>query len=369
MPRTWAQLLQLFRRLSLSDVIPLTSRQRLLCAMHLGTPDRVPVAPMEFGCLDPESSLARELIERTDFIHFVELDGNPYLGAAARVDRDNEGNKTIITFHTPQGPLHSVVERTDVTWARTEFPCKSYADAEKILAIPYQPSAPDATAYHHWDEKIGEQGVVMVTIVDGICWPAELFSAQDFCLMWVEARDLMIELTEVATERLCHFYRQLCEAGVELFRIVGGEYASVQLGPEAYQRLVVEPDRRLVDVIHQYGGIAYFHNHGPITKYYEQLLQIGIDALDPLEAPPWGDCDIAEAKDRIGSKICLVGNLDDMEVLGKYPTEEVLAMGQELIEKAGPDGFILAGTASGTYTEHAARNFMALAELSKRMAG
>ena len=70
-------LLQLSRRLSPLDVMPLTSRERLLCAIGLGTPDRVPVAPMEFGSLDPESSLARELIERTDFIHFVELGGNP----------------------------------------------------------------------------------------------------------------------------------------------------------------------------------------------------------------------------------------------------------------------------------------------------
>jgi len=363
------RLLQLPCKPSPSDVIPLTSRERLLCAMRLGTPDRVPVAPSEFGCLDPDSSLAQELIERTDFIHLVGCGGDPFLGAAAQVDTRTEGNRTITTYHTPRGPLQAVVEHTGVTAARSEFPCKSYADAEKILSIPYEPPEPDATDYHRWNEKIDEQGVVLLSIVDGICWAADLFSPQDFCLMWMEARDLMIELTEVATQRLCYFYSRLCEAGVELFRIVGGEYVSVQLGPEAYQCLVVEPDRRLVDVIHQYGGIAYFHNHGPITRYYHQLLQIGPDAVDPLEAPPWGDCDIAEAKDRIGRKICLVGNLDDMEVLGKYPTEKVLAMGRELIEKAGPDGFVLAGTASGIYTEHAARNFIALAELSKQIAG
>ncbi len=39
------------------------------------------------------------------------------------------------------------------------------------------------------------------------------------------------------------------------------------------------------------------------------------------------------------------------------------------IEKAGPDGYILAGTTSSTFTEHAARNFLALAELSEQMAG
>jgi hypothetical protein len=51
-----------------------------------------------------------------------------------------------------------------------------------------------------------------------------------------------------------------------------------------------------------------------------------------------------------------------MEVLDKLPTEEVVRRGLELVEKAGPDGFVLSGTASGIYGEHAARNFIALAE-------
>ncbi len=59
----------------------------------------------------------------------------------------------------------------------------------------------------------------------------------------------------------------------------------------------------------------------------------------------------------------MVGNLDDMEVLNKLPTEEVLRLGRLLIEQAGPDGFVLSGTASGTYGERAARNFLALADM------
>ena len=347
----------------------MTSRERLLCAMHLGTPDRVPVTPWGLGALDPESALAQELIERTDIIIGVGGGANPYLGAAAEPHTRIDGNKTIITYETPQGPLRSVIECTDVTRGHTEFPCKSYQDAEKVLSIPYELPTVDTSKHQQRAEELGDQGLVLVGGGDGINYVAELFAPEDFCLMWADVRDLMIELTEVATNRLSHIYAQLCQADAKYFRIVGGEYVSVQLGPEAFQRLVVEPDRRLVDIIHQYGGVAHFHNHGPMTHYYDQLLEIGIDSLDPLEAPPWGDCDIAEAKARIGDKMCLVGNLDDMEVLGKYPTARILEMGRELIEKAGPDAYILAGTSSGTYTEHAARNFIALAELSEQRAG
>jgi hypothetical protein len=44
-------------------------------------------------------------------------------------------------------------------------------------------------------------------------------------------------------------------------------------------------------------------------------------------------------------------------------------MGRERLEAAGPDGFILGGTSSGTYTEHAVENFIALRELSEEVYG
>ena len=348
----------------------MTSRERLLCALRRGTPDRVPVAPFGMGSIAPDSELGQELIERTDILYSVGAGGaDPLRGERGRVRTETSGRHIITTYETPAGPLQAVRTQTEQTTAQTKFFCQTAQDADKILSVPYEPPLVDTAEHDQARESIGERGLVIVGVPDSVCWPAELFSPQDFCLLWAEAPQKMIELVDAATERLRYYYRALCEAGVRTFRIVGGEYVSVQLGPRAYQRLVVEPDKRLVDVIHEYGGIAYSHNHGPITRYYDQVLQMGLDALDPLEAPPWGDCDMAEAKRRIGADICLVGNLDDMEVLGKYPTAEVLAMGQTLVEQAGPGGFILAGTASGIYTEQAARNFMALAELSTQMAG
>ena len=96
--------------------------------------------------------------------------------------------------------------------------------------------------------------------------------------------------------------------------------------------------------------------------FLADLRDLGIDALDPLEAPPWGDCDLAKAKEILAGRTCIVGNLDDMEVLEKYTEEEIRGIGRERIRQAGPDGFILGGTASGTFTERGARGFMTLVE-------
>jgi len=65
----------------------------------------------------------------------------------------------------------------------------------------------------------------------------------------------------------------------------------------------------------------------------------------------------------IGEDVCLVGNLDDMEILNKIDEEMVIKIAMERIKDLKPIGFILAGTASGIFGEKAARNFIALAEM------
>ncbi len=346
----------------------MTSRQRLLTALRRGRPDRVPVGPFTLGALDPESDVAKELIRVTDPFISVGGGADPVWGENAPVERFTEGNATVSVCHTPTGDLRSVRRRTAKTSATVEFWCKRYDDAEKWLSLPYHPPEPDLTEFSRWKERIGEEGLVMVGMGDGVCLPAELFSPAGFSLLWADEPDLMRRLVRVAADRYNVWVEKLCEAGVDAFRIVGGEYVSVQLGPAAFEELVVGPDGELCEIMRKHGAISYFHNHGPVTRYYGQFLRIGMDALDPLEAPPWGDCDLAEAKRRIGRDVCMVGNLDDMEVLDKLPWNEIEPIAAERLAAAGPDAFVLGGTASGTYSERGARMFMNLVPLAEAMA-
>jgi len=57
-----------------------------------------------------------------------------------------------------------------------------------------------------------------------------------------------------------------------------------------------------------------------------------------------------------------------MEVLESMDQETVKEMGRKCIEAAGPASYVLGGTASGTYTEKAARNFIALVDVAKEYA-
>jgi hypothetical protein len=314
-----------------------------------------------------DSPLGGELLARTDPIADVGVGGNPILGSAARMESEQQGDITVTTLHTPKGDLVSKFRRTEATGAAIEFFLKDPSDIEKMLSIPYVIPEYDISGYRELRDRVGEEGLVMVGMMNGVAVPASWFSPEGFCLAWADAPDLVERLTAISTERLILYMKELGRQGVDAFRVVGGEYASVQLGPEGFKRLCVPYDRQLVRAIRDGGAVAHYHNHGPIMRCLDHFAEIGFDSLDPLEAPPWGDADLREARKRLSDRICFVGNLDDMEVIDKRPTEEVLAIARRRLAEAGDRGFILGGTSSGTFGDRAARNFIAMAEMVRGM--
>jgi uroporphyrinogen-III decarboxylase len=345
----------------------MTSRERLLTALRGGTPDRVPVAPFGMGKLDPDSAAGRELIAKTDPFLTTGGGGDPFLGKNVPVTTLREGDVSTTVFHTPRGDLVRRHQRTVVTSATVEFPCKDAQDVEKLLSLSYEPPDVNLDAYRQWCERAGEEALVMVGIPNAVCFPATMLAPAEFSLLWADAPDLMAQMTAIASARVNAYVERLSQAGADAYRIIGGEYVTCQLGPAAFEALIQPFDTPLCRIMRRYGAVAYYHNHGPIMRWLEPIRELGVDALDPLEAPPWGDCDLREARRRIGDRVCLVGNLDDMEVLEQWDADAVKELGRRRIEEAGTTGFILGGTASGTYTERAARNFIALVEVAEAM--
>ncbi len=346
----------------------MTSRERLLCALRCGTPDRVPAGAFTLGRIDPESEFGREFIQGSDCIHSPGC-GFSFWGAEAEMERADEGGGvTRLTLHGPKGDLVWRHRRTAETSACVEFPLRTSLDIERALAVPYTPCRPDLDGYQRELERFGDELLVMPGIPNAVCWVADLFSPEDFCLLWAEDPEAMIELAAAANERIVPFAREAARQGMEALRIIGGEYVTCQLGPRGVEPLLSAFDAALCDAIHESFALAYYHCHGPIMAFLADLRDLGIDALDPLEAPPFADCDLVKAKEILRGRVCIVGNLDDMEQLEKLDAESVRRIGRERIRQAGPDGYVLGGTASGTFTERGARNFLVLREVAEEYA-
>lgn len=349
---------------------PMTTRQRLLAVAQCRACDHVPVSPSGLGRLDPDGEAAAELVRTCD--PFIMPGGGTGMfsifgGRNCREQWREEGRLRRCVLETPGGQFTCAIRKTEVASYMVEFPCKCPADLERFLSIPFEPIEPDLGRYRKACRRYGEEAFVLLSCPDGICMPAELMSPEQFCLLWADAPDLMTAAVAEATRRVAAYVESACRSGVQGFRLVGGEYASTQLGPQAFQELIVEPDRLLVELMHRHGTLAYYHNHGPMMRYLEPIARIGVDMLDPLEMPPYGDMDLTRAREIIAGRYCIVGTFDDMEMLGKWPVEKVLEGLRERLRCYGTRGICIGGSASGTYTERTARAFCALVEAVRQM--
>ena len=101
-----------------------------------------------------------------------------------------------------------------------------------------------------------------------------------------------------------------------------------------------------MELIHSYGGLVYVHCHGALGAVLERFADMGVNVLHPIEAPPLGDITLAEAKRRIGDRVCLEGNIQIGDVM-TLSRQEIVAQVVQTIQDAGDrGGFILSLTAT-----------------------
>ena len=70
---------------------------------------------------------------------------------------------------------------------------------------------------------------------------------------------------------------------------------------------------------------------------------LGADGIQPIEEPPVGDCSLAEAKRRIGQRVCMIGGFDQFHGFnGCTPGDTRRAVREAFDAAGGGGGFILA---------------------------
>ncbi|GAG16903.1 unnamed protein product, partial [marine sediment metagenome] len=233
------------------------------------------------------------------------------------------------------------------TWTTEHF-VKNVDDLDKWLSISYEPGEVNVDRIKKAEKEIEDNGIPFVDTGDPILIVAELFSLEDFLLNWITHRKKIIYAMDVIFERQYEELEKALELGAgPAFRIVGPEYATPPyVPPEDFRELVVKYDRRLIELIHKYGGFARVHCHGRIGKVLPMFVEMGADGTDPVEAPPSGDIELAEAKRLYGNDLVLFGNMQlrDLEYATPEEMDELVKKSMDAAKKGG--GYVLMPTAS-----------------------
>ena len=120
------------------------------------------------------------------------------------------------------------------------------------------------------------------------------------------------------------------------------------LGKGHFNRWVFPFDRRVNATVHRLGGRHRAHCHGNSGEFLERFADMGIDAVEPLEPPPYGDNILATAKRRVGTRMLLSGNIVSQAfALDSFRVEDVRELVKRAIDEGAPGGGFTLKTTGG----------------------
>lgn len=362
----------------------MTARQRLIATLRGDPVDRPAVNLYEIGGLvmapddpdtfnvynDPSWRPLLDLAEqRTDLIRMR----SPVRKDSHRAWGENQNHKAIRddffkteTFEETGGRITrttlTIAGRTmtsttrrqpdlDTLWT-TEHLLKSKEDLQAYLQLPDEVFAEtvDITPLLEEEKKLGERGIVMVDTEDPICAAAVLFSMEDFTVLALTEQKLFHQLLEKLARHIQARTEQVSrQFPGRLWRIYGPEFATEPyLPPHLFNEYVVKYTGPMVGMIKDNGGFARIHVHGRIRNNLRAIIQMGADAIDPIEPPPQGDVELAYVRSEYGKDLVLFGNIEIADIENTEADDFEKMVRQVLKDGTSGQGrgFVLMPTAS-----------------------
>ncbi|MCS7185378.1 MAG: hypothetical protein N3B10_08155 [Armatimonadetes bacterium] len=352
----------------------MTNYERFMTALlRRGEPDRVPL--WELIVNEPTLSAwgAKSLEE---FVEMEDLDGITVfedmklepLGKAEQKELVWRG-RTILT-----GTREVVRDEWGIVWGITDFgipypidgPIKEPADLKTYT--PPDPETPHRL--QSLSEAVkrfkGKRAIVFLTH-DGFEFPHYLRGGMENLLLdYYDNPRLAHELAEIVIDYKVRLMRRAIREGADAV-VSGDDYANQHgtvMSPQHFREFVLPYLKRSIEAAHDEGVPFIKHTDGNIWAILDDMVQAGIDALDPIE--PAAGMDIGVVKAKYGDKIAVIGNVDCSFVLTRGTVEEVEEAVKETIAKASPGGGHILASSNSIHPAVKPENYKAMVEAARK---
>jgi len=105
-----------------------------------------------------------------------------------------------------------------------------------------------------------------------------------------------------------------------------------------------------------------YHTDGVLWDVFDDIIDCGVDAIHPIEPKAM---DIADVKEKVGDRLCLLGHVD-VDLLSRGTEEEVRQKVRDNIEKAGYNGGYCVGSGNSVPEYVKFENYLAMIEETKQ---
>lgn len=175
----------------------------------------------------------------------------------------------------------------------------------------------------------------------------ELRGGLDHLLIdYLENGDLAHGIARVSTDYYKELFAEAVGRGADAV-LLGSDLAfnvNTMMSPAQFDEFIAPYLKELVDVVHERGAKVIKHSDGNLWPILDRLIELGFDGIHPIQP----QCmDLKQVKDYCGDRVCLLGNIDCIELLPSGAEAEVEQAVKEAIRVAAPGGgYILSSSNS-----------------------
>lgn len=247
---------------------------------------------------------------------------------------------------TPAKTLSMVLQSNEHTTWVAEYLIKEKNDIEIIAKYMTKPKC-DIKAINEAADQYGDRGLIRghICCFDGFgqpgCWQdfACLYGTQNLIMAALDDPDWVHTFLKVLQERKKVYINSLKGAKYDLIELGGGDASTTVISPDIFNTFVAPYDKELIRTAQQMGQRIVYHTCGGMMPILEDIAAMNPDAMETFTPNGMGgDADLAEAKKRIGDKVCMIGGFDQFHFFQGCPVEDTRKEVRRCFAEAGDGG-------------------------------
>ncbi len=185
-------------------------------------------------------------------------------------------------------------------------------------------------------DEIGQTHSVLGWVEGPLAEYADLRGLEEAMLDLIDRPEMFHKAADVITQNAIDFAVAQIQAGADTIGI--GDAAASLVGSTLYESHVLPLEKRLIDAIHEAGGLAKLHICGNISSIIDLMAQTGADVIDVDWMVP-----LDNAREKVGDNITLCGNFNPTGVLLQGTPQIIADAAAECIAKAGSRFILMPG--------------------------
>ncbi|MBN1637064.1 MAG: hypothetical protein JW920_11145 [Deltaproteobacteria bacterium] len=334
----------------------MNGRDRVLRALSLGIPDRVPHLELAYN----ESSvinIARHFtddVPQADYIQRMDLESKIKLFEAVLLvieELDVDGITLRVFPETRKIDEEHVIDDWGVTFQFSPYgealvvsgPIKDKADLRNYKPPKIRES--DLLSLSYCAQRFKGRQALVLSMQDPFRRSWNLLGGmQHLLLAYYRKPDLAHRIARIVTDYTLEAIDLGAKLGADVITMDGdlAHNTDMIMSPEMFREFLKPYYAEIIAFMHMKGLKVFKHTDGNHWKIMQDLIEVGFDGIHPIQP----QClDIAEVKQEIGDKICIMGNIDCMDTLVNKSIEDVEREVRQTIKvAAGGGGYILSSS-------------------------